>query len=144
MPEPKKSPQCISLILNDAAQVLMLKQENGLWTLPVSPMLADETPVTAVHRLTKEITGLTMDELECFGYSSAAAEVHSIERNGELIHPHCFMFASTAWQGNITITDRHQGHEFFSLAALPDLAEPMQHYFDTFVQWLPERGFLFV
>jgi ADP-ribose pyrophosphatase YjhB (NUDIX family) len=104
----------------------------------------NETPVVTLQRRAEEQFGLSLIDLECIGFSSAAEDVQSVDINGQNTHPHVFVFVSTYWQGDVQKNENGNALAFFNIRELPELRSPMQHYLDMFLQWLPERGFSFV
>ncbi|MEJ2045118.1 MAG: NUDIX domain-containing protein [Reinekea sp.] len=140
---PVKVPACALIILNKQAEVLLLQQPDEQWSLPLAAMDACDTPVAAAERLAGKHLTLKLIDMECFGFSSAATDVHAIQMGNSAVHLHSFLFVSTYWEGDVSLPLPYQTHAFFPLQELPALAEPMKHYLDIFLQWLPERGFVF-
>jgi hypothetical protein len=97
-----------------------------------------------IQRLAQEQAGITLDDLELIAYASADNNVQKFQFQEKSVHPHSFLFSSTTWQGEVNVADEYLAFEFFSLSKLPVIHQPMAHYIDVFLKWLPERQFLFV
>lgn len=132
------------LILNDEAQVLMLKPaEEPAWILPWGEMAATETPQNTAERVSREETGLELLDIECVGFSSASSSNRVHNSRGEPQHLHLFTFVSTYYSGSLRHPDLIEQVQFFNISDLPDTAVPFQESIQLFRRWLSSRTLQF-
>lgn len=139
-----KVPATTILILNDEAQVLVLKPHGKeKWILPWGEMKTKESAIDSVARIAKAETGLELLDVECVGFTSANKIVHVNNKNGQPQHLHLFTFVSTYFSGHLELKEAFEELAFFSIGELPTLAKPFDGSVESFKNWLPSREMQF-
>lgn len=139
-----KVPCAATLVLNEEAQVLLLKSaDKPAWILPWGEMAATETPQATAIRVTREETGLELLDIECVGFSSANLTNRVHNGAGQPQHLHLFTFVSTYYTGSLVHPDSLSDMQFFNISDLPETASPFQESMQQFRKWLSGRSFQF-
>ena len=136
-------PSCTLILLNENAQLLLLKNKaDRQWQLPLTHIQPAETATTTTLRLANEQTRVTVEDIECVGYASAASE-NMLVLAGTQVHLHSFIMVSTTWQGQVKPGLEFTEAQFFSIQSLPELPGHTLQAIRLFKKWLPSRVFQF-
>jgi ADP-ribose pyrophosphatase YjhB (NUDIX family) len=142
--DPKKIPTTSVILLNENAQVVLLKSENSNhWFLPMGEIESTETALDSAVNKTRESLGVDLVDIEPIGYSTAALANKTVLENNGPVHYYNFIFASTCWDGELNASSDVERYETYSMSELPPLTEPSRHSLSVFRKWLPSRVFQF-
>jgi 8-oxo-dGTP pyrophosphatase MutT (NUDIX family) len=112
------------IILEDSKGKILLQKRSdfGVWGLPAGSPEEGDTASESIRREVFEETGLTLNHLECFGYSSNPAYEIFTYPNGDQVHCYSLLFYSRDWQGTpIDSNEETLALDFFSPADLPEM-----------------------
>ena len=106
----------------DGTILLQKRRDYQRWGLPAGSPELDETATQSILREVLEETGLTVNTVQCFGFTSNPAYEIITYPNGDQIHCYSLLFYTTEWIGErIQSNAETLALEFFAPHELPDI-----------------------
>ena len=112
----------IVLERTDGEVLLQKRTDFGVWGLPGGSAELGESASDSIRRETFEETGLTVHQLNCFGFASNPTSETLTYPNGDQIQPFDLLFWSNSWVGTMPDSNAESlALAFFDLNHLPQM-----------------------